>query len=74
MKQNSKIKWLKEGDQNTQWLKEGNQNTGYFFKNIKGKLNRNVIEGLFRDDGSFICKKGQNKEELISSFENLLMS
>lgn len=50
------------------------QNTTYFFKCIKSRRNRNAINGLFLKNGTFTTDKKQIKEELVSSFKNLLCS
>lgn len=44
----------------------------YFFKCIKSRQNKNVINGLFLEDGNFTSEKGQIKKELVSFFKNLL--
>lgn len=64
MKQKSRTKWLKERD----------QNTGYFFNRIKGRRNRNAINGLFLEDGSLTSDKELIKKGFVSFFKNLRIS
>lgn len=60
-KQNSRIKWLKEGD----------GNTSYFHKCVNGRTNRNRISKLKLTDGSFMEDYESIKNGLFYFFKNL---
>ncbi|XP_044503432.1 uncharacterized protein LOC123224015 [Mangifera indica] len=56
------------------WLKEGDQNTKYFFKCIKAHRNRNYINGVCLEDGTFVSAMGDVKKEFVSYFKKVLNS
>lgn len=73
-----KLSWAKKSlakqKSMVQWFKEGDKNTSYFSKYIKGRRNRNVINKIFLEDGTYTNNNGMFKEAFISHFKNVLNS
>ncbi|KAK3222256.1 hypothetical protein Dsin_009281 [Dipteronia sinensis] len=54
------------------WLKEGDKNTKFFHLSTVVRMRRNKLEGLKKDDGSWIEKIEEMKGEAVQYFTNLL--
>lgn len=62
LRQKSRVKWLKEGD----------QNTTYFHRMVKGHTAKQRISCLSCDDGSFTTNNERIKSEIIKFYKNHL--
>lgn len=62
LRQRSRVKWLKEGDQNTR----------FFHNFIKGKLTRSRISSLVDSDGNSLTEEKDIKREILSFYMDLL--
>ncbi|XP_062010699.1 uncharacterized protein LOC133727086 [Rosa rugosa] len=56
-KQRSKVQWLKEGD----------RNTGFFHRKAANRKRKNLIPGLYDEDGTW-CEDDAGMERIVSSY------
>lgn len=64
MKQKSRVKWLKEGD----------QNTNFFQRVVKGRMLKSRIPSLTKTDGTKITDDLLIKAKILGYYEGLLGS
>ena len=61
-RQKSEIRWIQEGDQNTE----------FFHKRVAGKQSRNSLKVLFDDDGNKLEEFTQISDEAVPFFQKLI--
>lgn len=62
LRHRSRVKWLKEGDQNTR----------FFHNFVKGKLTRSRISSFVYSDGHFLTEENDIKKEILGLYMGLL--
>ncbi|XP_071940158.1 uncharacterized protein [Coffea arabica] len=62
--QKSRVTWLKEGDKNSQ----------FFHASVKGRMKRNRMVNVQRDDGSWTSNEKEQGEEVVSYYQQLFDS
>ncbi|XP_062028530.1 uncharacterized protein LOC133744439 [Rosa rugosa] len=50
-----------------QWLKEGDRNTSFFHRKAVNRKRKNLIQGLFDEDGNW-CEDDADVERIVSSY------
>lgn len=64
LKQKSRIKWLREGD----------QNKNYFHRVIQGRISRRKINSLICVDGTIVTDETTTKNKILGNYKRLLGS
>ncbi|XP_071916215.1 uncharacterized protein [Coffea arabica] len=69
---NEELYWAQKS--RVTWLKEGNKNSQFFHASVKGRMRRNRMSNVQRDDGTWTTNERELREEVASYYKQLFDS